>query len=167
MDGETKIHTYLGQLEYKAKSNKDEDAIQKLAEHAAETIQSLPFYKDADLLIPVPPSKMGVNQTPLKVAGIVGEKIQKTVKPILSFKNPGSPMKNSPIEDKLQKLEQRELVISPDERDSLRGKSVILLDDKYQSGVTANYVAWKLQEAGVKYVYGLFLVKTLRDSDNQ
>ena len=46
-------------------------------------------------------------------------------------------------------------------------KKVILIDDKYQSGTTIQYIAMKLQEAGVYQVYGLSMVKTMRDTDNQ
>ena len=45
-------------------------------------------------------------------------------------------------------------------------KSVLLIDDVYQSGTTMQFVAMKLQEAGAGEVYGLCLTKTLGDYDN-
>ena len=45
--------------------------------------------------------------------------------------------------------------------------SVILLDDLYQSGITMQFVASHIISAGSKQVYGLSLVKSRRDSDNQ
>ena len=51
---------------------------------------------------------------------------------------------------------------------STRGESVILLDDKYQSGTTMHYVAMQMQAAGVDGpILGLVAVKTLRDDDNK
>ncbi|MBF0334071.1 MAG: nickel-dependent hydrogenase large subunit, partial [Alphaproteobacteria bacterium] len=44
--------------------------------------------------------------------------------------------------------------------------AVILIDDKYQSGVTLQYVASRLYQAGARRVYGLCAVKTMRDTDN-
>lgn len=49
---------------------------------------------------------------------------------------------------------------------SVIGKRVILFDDKYQSGMTLQFVASKLLEAGATDVYGLCAVKTWRDTDN-
>jgi predicted amidophosphoribosyltransferase len=49
----------------------------------------------------------------------------------------------------------------------LQDADVILLDDKYQSGATANFVGGKLYEAGADRVLGLFCVKTWSNSDNQ
>ena len=49
----------------------------------------------------------------------------------------------------------------------IEGKSVVLIDDLYQSGRTIQYVAMKLQEAGARQVCGLSLVKTWGDTDNK
>ena len=49
---------------------------------------------------------------------------------------------------------------------NVNGKTVILIDDKYQSGITIQYIAMKLQQAGAHEVYGLSFVKTLRDTAN-
>jgi len=49
----------------------------------------------------------------------------------------------------------------------LAEKKIILIDDKYQSGTTIQFVGSVLQSHGASEVYGLSLVKTLRDTDNQ
>jgi predicted amidophosphoribosyltransferase len=41
-----------------------------------------------------------------------------------------------------------------------------LIDDKYQSGTTAQFVASHLYQAGAAEVCGLFCIKTWRDTDN-
>ena len=50
---------------------------------------------------------------------------------------------------------------------NVNGKTIILIDDIYQSGITIQYIAMKLQQAGAKEVYGLCFEKTLRDTDNK
>ncbi len=47
-----------------------------------------------------------------------------------------------------------------------KGKKVLLIDDLYQSGVSMNYTAMLLLEAGAKGVYGLACEKTCRNDDN-
>ena len=49
---------------------------------------------------------------------------------------------------------------------SVKGKTVVLIDDLYQSGITMNYIAMKLQLGGARHIYGLGLTKTLRNADN-
>lgn len=46
------------------------------------------------------------------------------------------------------------------------GKTVLLIDDLYQSGVTMNYVAMQLLEAGAKKVFGFACEKTCSNDDN-
>ncbi len=46
------------------------------------------------------------------------------------------------------------------------GKTVILIDDVYQSGISINYVAMLLQQAGAKKIFGLTCDKTCSNTDN-
>ena len=48
----------------------------------------------------------------------------------------------------------------------VKGKTVIVIDDLYQSGVTLWCYARYLKRLGAKYVLGLVCVKSLRDTDN-
>ena len=43
----------------------------------------------------------------------------------------------------------------------LNGKTILLVDDLYHSGVTMQYIAMKMKEAGAKRVFGMALVKSL------
>jgi hypothetical protein len=47
-----------------------------------------------------------------------------------------------------------------------KGKTVLLIDDVYQSGVSINYVAMLLQHAGASKIYGLACDKTCSNTDN-
>ena len=46
------------------------------------------------------------------------------------------------------------------------GKTIVVVDDLYQSGLTLNYIAEELRAAGAKSVLGLAAIKTLGDDDN-
>ena len=71
-------------------------------------------------------------------------------------------MKALSLDKKWKALEAASLQVGK----QVNRKKVILIDDKYQSGTTAQFVAAKLYEAGAQVVYGLFCVKTWRDTDN-
>ena len=49
----------------------------------------------------------------------------------------------------------------------VKGKTVIIIDDLCQSGITLWCYAMYLKNLGAKYVLGLVCVKSLRDTDNQ
>jgi hypoxanthine-guanine phosphoribosyltransferase len=52
------------------------------------------------------------------------------------------------------------------EKAKVSDRSIVVVDDLYQSGLTINYIAEELRAAGAKEVFGLAAVKTLRNDDN-
>ena len=78
-------------------------------------------------------------------------------------------IKNMAETDKWDGLEKAELTLASGPKNlPKKGESVILLDDKYQSGTTMHYVAMQMQAAGIDGpILGLVAVKTLRDDDNK
>ena len=56
--------------------------------------------------------------------------------------------------------------LTQDNTVTLQGKLIILIDDKYQSGITLQFVASRLLEKGASKVFELCAVKTWRDDDN-
>lgn len=62
------------------------------------------------------------------------------------------------VEEKLEILEESNLAIAEDI--AIRGKTIILFDDLYMSGVSMQYIAMKLKEAGARSVLGLTIVKS-------
>lgn len=50
---------------------------------------------------------------------------------------------------------------------SVDGRTVVIVDDLYQSGATMWMYAKYLKEQGARHVFGLACVKSLRDTDNQ
>lgn len=71
-------------------------------------------------------------------------------------------LKDEPIEKKLESIEG---TVSIDPR-ALENQVVLLVDDLYQSGVSTNYVAMLMLEAGAKEIFGLACEKTCRNDDN-
>ena len=53
------------------------------------------------------------------------------------------------------------------DRENIRGKNVIVIDDLYQSGVTMWSYAELLKNIGASRVYGLSCVKSMKDTDNK
>jgi predicted amidophosphoribosyltransferase len=51
-------------------------------------------------------------------------------------------------------------------KQSVKGKTVLLIDDLYQSGVTLWSLAKFLKQNGAREVYGLACVKSWSDTDN-
>ena len=62
------------------------------------------------------------------------------------------------IEEKLEILEESNLVIADDL--DVKGKTIILFDDLYMSGISMQYVAMKLKSVGAKRIFGLSMVKS-------
>ena len=49
---------------------------------------------------------------------------------------------------------------------AVRDRTILLVDDLYQSGASINYVAMTLQQAGARAILGLAAEKTCRNDDN-
>lgn len=158
-------YTELGQLEHDAKKYRDASAVESLSLRCVEAIRSLPFYRDAPLIAAVPPMCNKTFHLPVQIADFVATALGKeNLTPhFVCAKPKEKSLKRASIEEKWGILEATGLELKhkiPDDTD------VILIDDKYQSGTTMQFVAMKLQEAGARYIFGISLVKTLGDTDN-
>lgn len=161
---EEHIYTEIGQLEFDAKYNQDANSIDKLINLSQDTIISLPFYNEADLVCAVPPPPDKTFDLPSYVVEKISNLINKqNITNLFSYAGTKSSIKSLKVEDKWGAWEKARITIK---ESNLKGKTVILIDDKYQSGISMEYIAMKLQEAGVSNVYGLCFVKTMKDSDN-
>ena len=80
--------------------------------------------------------------------------------------------------DKVRTLCSRQSMrdtVAPDRLEHLKGtiegskcvprQDVLIVDDVYQSGTSMNYLAYLLQQAGAKAMFGLSCVKTLTNTD--
>ena len=160
--------TEIGTLEFEAKNNRDEDSINKLVDIVSQEIQNLPYYKGADLICSVP-SRPGKDfDLPRNVTSLVSTKIGKQdVTGGFVFDGQKSSIRMVALDEKWNVWEDAQVYFQNNSEFDVNDKTVVLIDDKYQSGITIQYIAMKLQQAGAHEVYGLCFVKTLRDTDNR
>ena len=157
-------YTKMGKLVHDGKWSKDENAINEIANKVKEVIQCLPYYKDADMICSVPPSRDKDFDLPSKVTSLVSGRINKLdVTNGFDFGGEKLSVRGSSVDEKWEVWEDAE---SSFQRFDVEGKSIILIDDLYQSGRTIQYIAMKLQQAGAREVYGLCFVKTWRNTGN-
>lgn len=151
-------HTVIGELERQAKYDGNEDAIRQLVAETSDFIRTTPYYKDATCICAMPSSK-GLTK-------IVAKHVAQSCKGLadlsdcLSFENNKEEVKDLNGFQRWDVLERANLVVEEDVKDHV----VILLDDLYQSGISMQYAAMKLLEAGAINVYGLALVKSLTNN---
>ena len=157
---ENESRTEIGELEYQSKYNSNNDAEEQLVSLCKEWINKLPYYKDADLICAVP------SNTPNNLPQRIVDKLDITATNIsntISWTSKTKDVKNAEkVEDKISILEESGFTI--DNIEQLKDKVIILFDDLYMSGVTLQYIAMKLKEAGVQRVLGLTIVKSRSNS---
>ena len=159
-------HTVMGNFVYYGKWRKSQNAINEIAKEATKAIQYLPYYKDTKLICSVPNSGNNFD-LPRSVTSLLSENIGiQDITDGFTFGGSKPDLKASPYDEKWNELEKAQISFDVEEF-NVEGKSVILIDDLYQSGTTIQYIAMKLQQAGTREVYGLCFVKTRGDVDNR
>ncbi len=157
--------TELGRFEYEAKHAQDRHAIRELVKRMAAAIRDLPFYRDTPFIAAVPPAPGKAFDLPSILAACLAKALgRQDLTQHFRFVAPKEDIKNLRFDQKWDAWETTGLTFEPPHR---QVESVILIDDKYQSGVTLQFVASRLYEAGARKVYGLCVVKTLRNTDNR
>lgn len=156
-DGET--HTRIGQLEKAAKYNNDEEAVNQLSAFVDDFIEKNPLYANADFICAVPPTKYGEKNLPTRIIEKLTHFNGGNISSSLVWTAKNESLKNADGADKLEILKHSGLEIANSV--DLKGKDIVLVDDLYMSGITLQFIAMKLKEAGAGKVYGLCLVKSL------
>jgi predicted amidophosphoribosyltransferase len=72
------------------------------------------------------------------------------------------PLKDVPLAKKIEAIQGTITV----DGGPFQDRTVLLVDDLYQSGISMNYVAMELLRAGARAVLGLACEKTCRNDDN-
>ncbi|MCH7958775.1 MAG: hypothetical protein IID08_01500 [Candidatus Hydrogenedentes bacterium] len=157
--------TDIGQLEFLAKNQHDADATRTLSKYSLDAIRELEHYRTTNFIAAVPPRPSKEYDLPSEIVKQISNDCSNMsdITGYFHFGNDKHSLKSVSLDGKWDSWEEADLSIDCD----LTGKDVILLDDKYQSGCTIQFVAMKLQEAGARQIFGLSLVKTMRDTDNQ
>ena len=146
--------TELGEAECQVKYyNQRGEYLQKLVDKTQYWLEKLPYFKLADYVCCVPTEHPVMSQVLAQLHGFDFEDISKNV----YWENKKDEIKNKDVNEKLALLNQFDLHIDRD----VRGKTVLLLDDMYQSGLTLQFIAMKMKQAGAGRVFGMTLVKSL------
>lgn len=165
-EGAATTRIEFGAYEYEAKQNGCVTSIEAIAQRMSDLIKFLPPYREANLICGVPKQHGKEFHLPEELAERVATGVGKPdITKHFWFGSHKVSLKNLSINDKWDALENSgfETGYGPN---ALDGQSAILIDDKYQSGITIQYVASKLQQLGASRVLGLCAVKTWRDDDN-
>lgn len=157
---ENESRTEIGELEYQSKYKSNKDAEEQLVSLCQDWINKLPYYRDADLICAVP--SKAPNNLPQRIADKLNINA-KNISDTISWISKTELVKNAKsVEGKIDILEKSGFTINNSEQ--LKDKVIILFDDLYMSGVTLQYIAMKLKEAGAHRVLGLTIVKSRSNS---
>ena len=149
--------TDIGELEYQAKFKNNEEA--ELTGICNEWIEKFPFMKESDYICAMPSSNGATESLPHRiVTGLEGFEFLGISDSVSWTAKTRSVKDAATAEEKLDILEESGLQIA--EGLDLKGKTVLLFDDLYMSGLSMQYVAMKLKEAGAAQVFGLCIVKS-------
>lgn len=163
MDNEEN-RTKLGELEYQAKYNNSAKARIKISAQLIEFLKNTPYYKDCEHICAIPSSKLGKSNLPMKIAHRISLNSNFIdLSSEVAWKSEKNQLKELSFEERWKELEKTDIEI----KINTKVKSIILIDDLYQSGTTLQFVAMKLKEYGIKKVYGITIVKARKDSDNK
>ena len=148
--------TELGELLYQLKYHRNSEALQTLAEVAAAFVTKWGIKLDA--IVPVPPTRVRRPQPLLELANALGKRLKLAVLDSAVRAKNITELKN--VFDYGERMKLLEGAHSVRE-DSLREKSVLLLDDLYRSGATLNAVTKALyKQGGCARVYALAMTCT-------
>lgn len=167
--------TMPGRLVYRAKNRKCLRSIQRLAQLLAAAFSRIPFLR----LEPKPslsyvPAKRGRRDyLPMLLVQdlatiLVSDGVIDPTRPVIgsSLSRAKQEAKNLSWEQKLSLWDQmcKKGFISLDH--GVDRRTIVIVDDLYQSGATLHRYAGYIKECGATRVHGLVCVKTLRDSHN-
>lgn len=146
--------TELGEAECQVKYyNQGGEYLQKLINKTQYWLEKLPYFKLADYVCCVPTEHPVMSQILRQLHGFDFEDISQNV----YWGNKNDEIKNKETREKIALLNQFDLRIDA----NVKGKTVLLLDDMYQSGLTLQFIAMKMKQAGADRVFGMTLVKSL------
>jgi Phosphoribosyl transferase domain len=135
-----------------------------LAERVLAFINDITCYQGADAIVAMPPSDPAKPfDLPTRLASMLAEGLGiPSLSEFVTTTRRRPALKATAVGSKLNAITGTVAVNA----ERFRGKTVLLLDDLYQSGISLNYVAKLLHEAGALTILGLACEKTCRNDDN-
>lgn len=154
-------YTEVGSLEHIAKEQQNRAAVDLLNARLAAVIRRHPSLSRVEIVAPMPPRPSKTFHLPVEMAKGIGATLECTVDLSLT-KTEHPKLRMLPIKQKLSALAEAFSL-----GDSVEGKSILIVDDLYQSGASVWSLARYLKARGARLVYGLACVKSWSDTDNQ
>jgi predicted amidophosphoribosyltransferase len=153
-------YTETGSWEHLAKEQHHPQGIAELARQLADVIRRHPTLSRADIIAPMPPRPSKNFHLPVELVKSIGVALARPVGLDLT-KAEHPKLRNLPINEKLAALAG---IFNLGK--SVQDKTVLVVDDLYQAGVTVWSLAKFLKGQGAREVYALACVKSWRDTDN-
>lgn len=152
--------TGVGDLEHLAKDHQDGEAVAEVARRLADVIRRHPTLSRADGIVAMPRRPSSAFHLPEELVKQMGVNLNRPVGLKLT-KAEHDKLRTLPIDQKLAALAK---VFTLGE--SVQGKTILIIDDLYQSGISAWSLAKFLKVSGASKVYALACVKSWGDTDN-
>ncbi len=147
----------LGELVFLLKNRNDRNTLDSIAETAVQFIQN--WNIAFDLVVPMPPSrKRAAYQPVVEIVTAIATRLAKPVHTTAASKVKETPELKD-VFDYQQRVKLLQDAFTVD-CDAVRDKRILLVDDLYRSGATANVVAQNLLAGGAAAVYMLAMTKT-------
>ena len=154
--------TEIYDLVYRAKYSADETATRELVSHCLTFLTDYPYFKFVDYICAVPSEKE--YDLPRSLAALLANKLSiPDVTPNLIFEGAKASARRLSVTQKRGNWRKAGIIY---DGDSLKNKTMLLLDDNYQSGVTMRFIGQILKNHGLMNIFGLAMTKTWSDTDN-
>lgn len=154
----------IGELEHRAKYAGDPTARDQLNSVVKHAFDRLHNGRGLSGILSVPPSNVGQVSLPNLLAAKLSADVEiPDLTSELAWNGPKGSIKEMGVEEKWQALDAVGLTVG----DAVAGKDLLLIDDMYQSGATAHFVASRLRSAGANEIHLLAVSKGRRDTDNK
>ncbi len=165
-----KPQTRIGELRtlakpyYRIPTRDTYQTAKELSKACLDFLEKMTCYNPATCIIGMPPSKPDkAFDLPTYLAADIAKGLNKpNLTRLVKTIKERPQLKDEPIEKKLESIEGTVSIVPH----GLEKQIVLIIDDLYQSGVSTNYVAMLMLEAGAKEVFGLACEKTCRNDDN-
>ena len=153
----------IGNLEHAAKYGGDVHAREQLAAILLAAFNKVHGDRQIDAIAAVPASTAGAFSLPVELADSLSATTGiANISAHLRWGGAKAKIKETAVDAKWNALEATGFELQTD----VNGKSILLIDDMYQSGATVHYVASRLREAGANEIHCLAVSKGRRDTDN-
>lgn len=169
LSSDTPDYTEVGRLVSLAKEQENQAAINQLVSMITTFLELHPIFKKVDYICAMPAPHKKYDLPRALAATVSGQIKVENLTKFFIFKGEKTSAKKVKSDDpdwfekKWQILEEAQMEYNGP---SLKGKSVLLIDDNYQSGTSVQFIASILQKHGATQIYSLCMTKTLGDRGN-